>query len=789
MRTVLGVALCACAWVSYAQNPLRLGLEQAGSRRPQDFGPVHEGRKVVVRGQVSGRPVRFYTAKYSLLGIQDGSRGLVLEGPEDRFDKLLPGHWIEAAGFIASRAGMPVLLPDSIAILGRTNPPHPVPVDAGGARRFAVLGRLVTAEFTVEQLGENAGGIYLTVGPSADPLKIYAPLPAANIEWRFGGIRSGDRVRVTGLASQYCPLPPHNRRFEILIHSPADVVRVDGSWMLPLWTWGVLGAAGLATLLVLWLRERRHRRQREMLRRVYELGEEILGSAALPDILKSISGPVPRVFRVTSVRLYIYNRNAKTLDPVSEGELAEPSISIDGARKGVEAGVVSCFRNRTLLSIPDIARSPFAPEPEAGGGPRAMLLIPMFAQGETIGVMQLAHEREARTFTPVERMVAQHLANQAGVAIKLLEQRSMREQLSRTEKVAAIGRLISGVANELQAPLSSIESLSERALAGSVNGGQVLEDIHTEARRAAAIVNRLVSFERPEQVDSRPLDLNRLLRSFMEFRELEWKARGIHVRNFLREGPLWVLGSQGQLEQVFLSLVVYAEQALADSGEKVISMGSNLLARRVLAEIAFSSPAQHPEDPFAANGSGGAGTLDLAVCRSIIAGHEGEIRLTRARESEWRFEIELPWSSRDTETRAPRGRAAKDSSRQLTALLIEADNLVARQLTKLLGERAYRVVPVRSAEEGMDLAQRLTFDALFCASRAPGLNWVELMHRTRSKVGAFVLLTDAYDSQLAAAAREEGYFVLSKPIEENQLDHILDHLTDPEPSRRGVTIR
>jgi signal transduction histidine kinase/CheY-like chemotaxis protein len=521
-----------------------------------------------------------------------------------------------------------------------------------------------------------------------------------------------------------------------------------------------------------------------MLRKVYELGEEILGSAAPQDVLKSISGPAPRVFRVTSVRLHVHNRNAKTLDPVSAGD----SIPIDGARKGVDAAVVSCFRNRTLLSIPDIARSPFAPEPGEGGSARAMLLIPMFAQGETIGVLQLAHDTATRTFASVERLVAQHLANQAGVAIKLLEQRSIREQLFRTEKVAAVGRLITGVANELQAPLSSIASLSERALNCPDAGERVMHEIHVEARRAAAIVNRLVSFERPEQVEARPLDLNRLLRSFMEFRELEWKARGIHVRNFLREGPLWVLGSQGQLEQVFLSLVVYAEQALTECVEKAISVGSNLMARRVLVEIAFSSPEQHPEDPFASTDGREAGALDLAMCRSIIAGHEGEIRLTRARESEWRFEIELPWSPVDTEARQSPVRAASDPTRQPTALVIESDELVARQLIKLLGARAYRVVPVRNAEEGMDLAQRLSFDVAFSSSRAPGLNWVELMRRTRSKVGAFVLLTDGYDQQLAVTAREEGYFVLSKPFEESQLDHILDHLGDAESSRRSVTI-
>jgi signal transduction histidine kinase/CheY-like chemotaxis protein len=781
----------ACAGLSAGapEEPLRLTLEQAAARRPADLGPAQEGRRAIVIGQVSGLPIRFFTAKYALVGIQDGQHGLLLQGAEDRFDDLAPGHWIEAEGVIFSRAGLPVLRPERVTAVRKARAPEPVAADIGQFRSFHVLGRLVTGEFTVTQLGENSGGIYLNVGQPDDPLKIYAPLPARNIEWRFPGISPRDRIRVTGFASQYCPVPPYNRRFEILIHSPSDVVRIDRGWMLPAWALAMMTGGALSATLFLWQRERRHRRHREMLRHVYELGEEILGSGGPADILKSLSPSVPRSFRVTSVQMYVHNKNSKTLDPVpgADGAAPEP-VAIDPAIRGIEAALVSCLRNRALLSIPDTKRSPFAGDSRpAVKGPRSIFLIPMLAQGEVMGVLQLAHEKKTRNFGPLERLLAQHLGNHVGVAIKLHEQRSIREQLFRTEKVAAVGRLITGVVNELQAPLSSIASLSERALSTGAPGAPALAEIYSEAQRASSIVNRLVSFDRPEQVDTRPLDVNRLLRSLIEFRELEWKARGIHVRNFLREGPLFVVGSQGQLEQVFLSLIVHAEQSLADSEEKIISLGSNLLAKRVLIEIAYTSAGPDGSDPFMADSAGQFGALDLGVCRSIMAGHEGELRLTRARASESRFEIEMPWSPMDAEARPAPARQARDNSRQLTAIVMESDELVARQLINLLSARAYRVVPVRSAEEGLDLAQRLRFDIALCSSRLPGLNWVELLTKTRAKVGSFILLTDGYDTHVAGAARDGGYFVLSKPLEENELDRVLDRVLNPEQQRREVT--
>jgi CheY-like chemotaxis protein len=361
-----------------------------------------------------------------------------------------------------------------------------------------------------------------------------------------------------------------------------------------------------------------------------------------------------------------------------------------------------------------------------------------------------------------------------------MEQRSIREQLFRTEKVAAVGRLITGVVNELQGPIAGVINLAEQGLADGAPGRETrtLREIYSEAGRASAIVNRLVSFDRSEHAEASPTDLNRLLRSLMEFRELEWKARGIQIRNFLREGPLFVLGSRGQLEQVFLSLLVFAEQSLAEATDKVIAIGSNLLARRILVEISFTRGLAEDRDPLTAGSSGDSAALDLSVCRSIIFGHEGEIRLTRTRAAESRFEIELPWMPMDAEAGSEQPRQIREPGRQLTVLLMEPDEIVRHQLVKLLGARSYRVVPVGSAEEGLDLAQRLRFDVAFASPRLPGLNWIELLQKASAKVGAFVLLADSFESRPTAVANGQRYFILPKPIEESRLDYILDHLLD-----------
>ena len=166
-----------------------------------------------------------------------------------------------------------------------------------------------------------------------------------------------------------------------------------------------------------------------------------------------------------------------------------------------------------------------------------------------------------------------------------------------------------------------------------------LNAIAAEARRAASIMARLVSFAATEQVEARPVALGDLLRGLIEFREGDWKASGIRVRDLTSREALTVLGSQGQLEQVFLNLLVHAEQALAEAPEKTITIRTSVLAKRVLVEIAFTAPSRsaNPEETAAI----------LGVARSVIAGHGGEVRLIEKPNAEARFEVELPLSSKE----------------------------------------------------------------------------------------------------------------------------------------------
>ena len=528
----------------------------------------------------------------------------------------------------------------------------------------------------------------------------------------------------------------------------------------------LLSALGAAALLAIawWARRHRLDAQRRSMRVFHSLSEDIIAARSPRKIAEKLGAVLPSITQATSVRLYVFNARTKSLEAVPTAGDPEPmAISVEAPPEGLANGAVSCFRNRTLLNIPDVRRSPLVNPGWEPGVPRSMMFVPLLAHRELLGVLEIGNTRRLGYFTPEEQAAVQHLANQAAAAMRLQEQQSVREQLFRSEKLAATGQLISGVASELRAPLESILQLSASLAAerGVSSIQHELKQLATESQRAATIVSRLVSFARPEDSTARPVDVNAILAGLLEFREPEWKTLGVRVQNRLPPEPAMVLGAQGQIEQVFLNLLLFAEQSVSSAGLRSLSVSSSRMAGRVVVEVGYSA------------GSASAPSSDSGadVWRGIIQNHGGQLRF-RATSETAVFEIDLPLAP-GAAPAAARGASRYTSMRLLTLMLVDSDPAAQRQLVKLLAARGHRAVPVH-AEEASDLAQRLRFDGVFWAVRSGASKWSDFQEHLRASIPAFILVSDGYDAEFAGGLAETGGFLLARPIQESELDTILE---------------
>jgi len=210
----------------------------------------------------------------------------------------------------------------------------------------------------------------------------------------------------------------------------------------------------------------------------------------------------------------------------------------------------------------------------------------------------------------------------------------LQAKLAHSEKMATIGRLVSGVAHEVNNPLAAILGFTDLLLENPevpANAREDLQIILRETQRTKEIVQDLLSFARQRPALREPMNVNGILRQTIKLRSYDFASHGVEVSEEFDENLDMAMGDGQQLQQVFLNILNNAYDAIQESGNhgKI-----RICTRRALdtIEIAFidnGTGVAEPErifDPFFTTKQAGKGTgLGLSICYGIVRAHGGEI--------------------------------------------------------------------------------------------------------------------------------------------------------------------
>ena len=247
------------------------------------------------------------------------------------------------------------------------------------------------------------------------------------------------------------------------------------------------------------------------------------------------------------------------------------------------------------------------------------------------------------------------LAGSIHVAKDVSNEKLLQQQLIQSEKLSAIGELISGIAHELNNPLTGVMGYSELLQMRKDLDDRAKESllkINNLALRCQKIVQNLLSFARKQKPERTLSDINEILEKTVELRSYELQVNNIEISRELDGNLPATIADAHQLQQVFLNLLTNGEQAMLEAhgkGHLIIRTRTNSQKNRILVEVADDGPGI-PEshltrifDPFFTTKEVGKGTgLGLSISYGMIKEHGGEIYARSRLGKGTTFVIELP---------------------------------------------------------------------------------------------------------------------------------------------------
>ena len=368
----------------------------------------------------------------------------------------------------------------------------------------------------------------------------------------------------------------------------------------------------------------------------------------------------------------------------------------------------------------------------------------------------------------------------------MTSEREMRARLAETERLAAVGELVAGVAHEVNNPLCTISAfaqLLQRDPVLTADQREAVDIISSETMRASQVLRDLLTFARRSESESGTIQLNELIERTLRLRSYELQALGITAEHALAAELPLVQGDARQLQQVVLNLVMNALQAMEPLGNGVLRVTTRHDEDRVVLEVSDTGPGVPPEarphifEPFFTTKRQGTG-LGLSVSYGIVAAHGGTIAIGRTGSDGTTFRVTLP-AMEDVETREPSttmvAPAPSSPISGIQMLFVDDELALHRGIRTYARRRGFGVVTVPDGAAALDVARRERFDVVVCDLRMSGIDgpaFYEVLRREHPWLATRTLFItgDLVSASSRAFLESAGQPVLAKPFDLERLE-------------------
>jgi PAS domain S-box-containing protein len=321
------------------------------------------------------------------------------------------------------------------------------------------------------------------------------------------------------------------------------------------------------------------------------------------------------------------------------------------------------------------------------------------------------------------------------------ERRQLEQKAQITSRLASVGEMSAGIAHEINNPLTGVIGYAQLLVDREDVPRDIRRDlaaINEGAQRVAGIVSRLLAFSRQTKPERRLVDINELIEGTLALRDYHLRVNNIKVVTRLASDLPETVADPGQLQQVFLNLIVNAETEMKlahDKGKLTVTTEKSDNTIKIC--FKDNGPGIKPQlmnrifDPFFTTREVGQGTgLGLSLSYGVVAEHKGKIYAESKPGKGATFVVELPIVTEVELLKTPEPVVEEPERAGRAKILVVDDEQVVRDIVKrVLSDEGYEVDTEDNADDALKKIESKRYNLILLDIKMPGMDGVELYKR------------------------------------------------------------
>jgi two-component system NtrC family sensor kinase len=404
--------------------------------------------------------------------------------------------------------------------------------------------------------------------------------------------------------------------------------------------------------------------------------------------------------------------------------------------------------------------------------------------------------------SPIECVVTANVRKDAsgnilgyqGAIRDITEMKKMQQKLIQTEKLSSLGGILSGVAHELNNPLTAIIGFSE-LLARTDLPKDAIEKLNLivdQSKRSSKIVKSLLTFAREHKPERKMIDVNSVIQDSYNLREYELRTNNISFRLDLEKELPETFADPYQLEQVFVNMINNTYHAMKDQDGGSLIIRSLQRDMKIVIYFIDDGPGIPKEnltkifDPFFTTKEVGQGTgLGLSIVYGIVEEHGGDVYVESRPGKGTIFVIELPIIERKEAPVEDKTKKPEKPDKSYSILVVEDEDSLRRFISDALVQEGYDTKTSRNGEEAVEMLDNNEFDAVISDIKMPGLSgqnlytYIQKYHKDIENSVLFIT-GDVLGKDTRYFFQITGCKYLSKPFELDDLFVMLNEMLHQE---------